>query len=88
MPIFMVMTSIDPKNVEIAINKRIPSEDVLQIDNRSWLISSPKNIVTPKELYDLLSSDGELNRTIITLMTAYWGLHNSEIWDWLSVKKG
>ncbi|EMI4429602.1 hypothetical protein V6478_003015 [Providencia rettgeri] len=90
MPIFMVITSKDPKNVESAINKLIPSEDQLKIDNRSWLVSSPKQIVTPKELYDLLngSSGEKLDNTIITLVTAYWGWHNIEVWDWLSAKKG
>lgn len=89
MPVFMVLTTGNSELVKNAINALIPQEDRYQIDARCWVVSSPDNIVTPKELYNLLESHtANLNKTIVTLFSAYWGRYNSELWDWLSVKKG
>ncbi|MGV2934505.1 hypothetical protein ACIPUA_17945 [Providencia sp. AGC89] len=89
MPVFMVQTSGSPEKVEKAINAIVPQGDRYKIDSKAWVVSSPNNIVTPKEFYELLESHTvDLNNTIVTLFTAYWGRHNRELWDWLSVKKG
>lgn len=89
MPVFMVLTSGNPEKVENAINALVPQEDRYKIDARAWAISSPSNIVTPKEFYDLLESHTtDINNIIVTVFSAYWGRHNRELWDWLSVKKG
>lgn len=87
MAVFAVIASSNPEQMSALIAEKIPPQDYHQIDDKSWFVSSPEGVVTPKELSDFLGiSKGDAGRVIILHVSSYYGFHNRNTWDWLSVK--
>lgn len=87
MPVYLAIAATKPKEFEALLKSKIPSHDVYQVDNQTWLISQSSSIVTPKELSDFLGvSSGTCGRIFITILGAYYGYHGKDVWDWLSSK--
>lgn len=82
MAIFVVVEGErDPRMAE-QIREHYP-DDHLQVDPGHWLISAKK---TAKEVSDQLGLDEDTDRgaAIVYAVSGYYGLHNFDIWNWLS----
>lgn len=87
MPVFIVIASTKPNDLERIITSKIASTDNFRVDQNTWLISPPANVVTPKELSDFLDiSQGSAGQIFISILGAYYGYHNREMWAWISSK--
>ncbi len=88
MSVFLVLTSDDGEHLTDIITSKISEVDRFNVDEKTWLVSSPDNVVTPKELSDYFDlSDGKVGTVLITLVTSYYGYHSRQMWDWLNVKR-
>lgn len=87
MAVFAVLASSSSSALDDAILKLIASQDHYRVDDHTWFVNAPQQIVTPKELSDFLGiSGGAAGRVLVLHITAYYGYHAKEAWDWLSVK--
>jgi hypothetical protein len=87
MAVFAVLASGDPANLNSAVESKILPQDRYQVDDRTWFISAPQSVVTPKEMSDFLDvSMGSAGRILVLYVTSYYGYHAKEAWDWLSAK--
>lgn len=87
MPVFAIIASGDGPGLGLIIKSKVQQQDYHQVDDDTWLVSAPQNIVTPKELSDFLGiSSGAAGRVMILHVTTYFGFHKRDVWDWLSIK--
>lgn len=87
MAVFAIIASNDGPGLGLKIQGTIVPQDCYQIDDNTWLVSAPDNVVTAKELSDFLDiSAGSVGQVIIMHVTSYYGYHRRDIWDWLSLK--
>ena len=87
MAVFAIIASNDGAGLGLTIQRKIAPQDFHKVDDSTWLVSAPQNIVTPKELSDYLEiSSGSIGQVLIMHVTSYYGFHKREIWDWLTMK--
>lgn len=87
MTVFAVIASNDPVALEKKISGNFATQDFHKVDEKTWLVSPPVNIVTAKELVDFLGiSSGAAGRVLVLLVSSYYGYHARDTWDWLTAK--
>lgn len=87
MSVYIVIASSKPHDLESIITGNIASTDRFKVDLNTWLISPPQGVVTPKELSDFLGiSQGGAGQILVSILGAYYGYHNRELWAWISSK--
>lgn len=87
MTVYIVIASTQPNDLERIITSNISGRDSFRVDQSTWLISPPANIVTPKELSDFLGlSQGIAGQILVSILGAYYGYHSREMWAWISSK--
>ncbi|EBX6937507.1 hypothetical protein [Morganella morganii] len=88
MPIYIAIASNNPDSFANAVSGKIEKNEYYRVDNNTWLINAPHNIVTPKELCDHLGvTGGALGRVMVMIAGSYWGFHQNEMWGWLESKR-
>lgn len=87
MPVFAIIASDDSSKLEQILQQKLNTQDFQKVDNKTWFVSAPQGLVTPKELSDFLGvSLGEAGKVVIIHVTSYYGYHQRDIWDWLNIK--
>ncbi|CAM3715599.1 hypothetical protein BS639_17065 [Rouxiella silvae] len=86
MPVFSVVATSTPVEVEKKLNNTFPPSDIYKVDDKQWFVSSAM-INTPKELCEKAAfSNGEGGTVIVVLFASYFGFHNRGVWEWLTSK--
>ncbi|MBI1418780.1 MAG: hypothetical protein GC146_16310 [Limimaricola sp.] len=85
MQIYFLASETDRPDLGVAIAVKFGERNCRTVAPGQWLVAAD---VTPKELSDRLNaSDGNFGKLIILLVTSYFGWHDKDMWDWLSLKK-
>lgn len=85
--VFVIVASDDEAKVRDNITNRLQAENYYQLDNKTWFVSSPDGVVTPKDMSDYLTiSGGAAGRVLVMNITTYYGYHRKDAWDWLTIK--
>lgn len=93
MSIFVIFSGIaedlELQEIDAAIKNKFPLTDHCKADKRTWFVNSQYG--TPKEVFDLLQppdvqSTFKHRAFIVMPVTAYWGIANKYVWDWLAAK--
>ncbi|WP_410517402.1 hypothetical protein QNH99_05870 [Pantoea allii] len=87
MAVFAVVAIGDTVKMGGSITQKLPPQDYHKVDNSTWFVSAPANLVTPKEVCDFLGiTNGLCGWAIVTSITTYYGFHSKNTWDWLTAK--
>ena len=85
MSIYLVLSSADKPDLGSHIAAVFPDES-RQISPSQWLVSAN---TTAQGVGKLLGVDeGKYGRVMISLVTAYWGWHDKDLWSWIALKEG
>jgi hypothetical protein len=88
MPIFQITPlGQNAAKVNAAVQRHVNEADRHQLaNNAGWLIAYPG---TSKELYGKLVSPEQeetMGSALVTLVSAYWGRGNTDMWEWLKTR--
>ena len=88
MPVFAVIAGNNSATtLRNNVTKSYPGIDSVSIENGNWLIFEEK-LLTPKEVCDKLVGIENLQNTLLVVpVESYWGIHNTDVWSWLTSKK-
>jgi hypothetical protein len=85
MQVFVVFGVNPSQSVQETVVKAAFPNDHLIIDNTTCLVAC--NGMTVKQLADTLGMGDERSQAgIVSTLDTYWGRHNSNTWEWISVK--
>jgi len=73
--------------VQSALAEKIESTNFRKIGDCSWIIKS--DALTTKDLSQAIfskPSEGKGVSHVIVRLESYWGWHDKELWEWLSVE--
>ncbi|NQF31019.1 hypothetical protein [Enterobacter asburiae] len=69
------------------IHEKIPGTHFLEVDDCLWFVDT--ELATSKELTILLCGEDNPDKVgsfVVLPVTAYYGMHNKTVWEWLSSK--
>ncbi len=89
MSIFAVLLEQDNPKITNAMAEKLPN-DHYKVTSTSWFVSFKGTV---KELADLLGitseggqKKGEAGSAIVLSISTYWGVANTDIWEWMKAK--
>ena len=85
MPVFLVCSETDNRNLSAKIKSAFPGDQhYILREGSQWLIDADK---TTKDVAGELGikKDGGLERTVVFLVSSYWGFHKSSLWEWMEL---
>lgn len=85
MPVFLVCSENDNRDLEAKIKNTFPGDEhyILRAGSQ-WLVDAEK---TTQDIAGELgiTKDGHFNRTVVFLVSNYWGVHKSSLWEWMEL---
>ena len=82
MQVFAVFDVSDPTSVKAALEQNFPG-NYYQIGTSTFFVATVGK--TTRQVAEVIGLDGD-RRLVVVPVASYWGVHNAELWEWLSVK--
>lgn len=84
MAVFVIMEGTENPAVGQRIRATYPS-DHLKVATGQWLVSDSGNARTVSEKL-AFTKDSGIGSTLVFATSSYYGLHSSDVWDWIKTK--
>lgn len=84
MAVFVIMEGTENPLVAQRIKEAYPN-DHLKVARGQWLVSDTGNARTVSEKLGFWKDSG-IGGTLVFATSSYYGLHSSDVWDWIKTK--
>lgn len=85
MNLHLVVAAAASEGLEAVIRAAYP-DDSRQIAPNQWVIAAD---ITDRALCERLgAAEGQFGRIMVATFSTYYGWHDKELWNWLSLKEG
>ena len=84
MTVFAIMEAHPQAKLASQINTQFP-HDHYRLANGQWLVSAKMTATDLSSSLGLVSGSG-LGGVLVVSISSYYGLHSTEVWDWIKTK--
>ena len=84
MAVFVVISTLPNPTLKAKIQEAYPNDHYV-LNDRTWLVSG--DYISSQVSNNLRISDGDMGQSAVFTIDGYYGWHEKQMWEWLSLKE-